>query len=148
MDRQVREPEGVALHEGGGIEPEALVSLYAAVGWSAYTRDPEGLTRAVRESTYVLSAWTGEMLIGLARGLSDEVSIFYLQDILVHPAWQRRGIGRILLTRCLERYAHVRQKVLLTDDEAGAHAFYQALGFENVRALGLSAYVQLEPVNK
>ena len=50
---------------------------------------------------------------------------FYLQDILVRPEHQRTGVGRQLLAVCLERYSHVRQKVLLTDDEA-QERFYES----------------------
>lgn len=42
---------------------------------------------------------------------------------------QGRGIGRALLEVALARYAQVRQIVLITDDESGQRAFYEALGF-------------------
>ncbi|MCZ9881134.1 GNAT family N-acetyltransferase [Arthrobacter sp. B2a2-09] len=41
----------------------------------------------------------------------------------------RRGIGRALAERALEQYRHVRQKVLITDDEPRQKAFYEALGY-------------------
>lgn len=53
----------------------------------------------------------------------------FLQDILVRPAFQKEGVGRALLARVLERYQHVRQTVLITDDEPGPRAFYEAMGF-------------------
>ena len=68
-------------------------------------------------------------LVGLARAISDDVSICYLQDILVSPHQQRAGIGQALISNIMERYVHVRQKVLLTDDEPGQRAFYQSSGF-------------------
>jgi len=124
------------------ISKEALLELYESVGWTSYTRKPALLTKAVRNSTYVVSVWEGGTLIGLARGLSDDVSIFYLQDILVRPEWQRRGIGRRLLRDCLERFQHVRQKVLLTNTEQRQTRFYETLGFKDVARLGLNAFVQ------
>jgi ribosomal protein S18 acetylase RimI-like enzyme len=84
-------------------------------------------------------------LIGLARGLSDDATIFYLQDILVRPEHQRSGVGRQLLTVCLERYSHVRQKVLLTDDDEVQQRFYESLGYvktTNFTAAPLNAYVR------
>src|SRR5690349_8106307 len=62
---------------------DALVNLYHAVNWGAYTRDPDALHRAVLNSTCVISAWEGDRLVGLVRALSDGVSILYVQDILV-----------------------------------------------------------------
>ena len=138
-------PHGIDLRRGGDIPTTDLVSLYASAGWRAYTRDPDGLARAVQGSTYVVSAWNGGELIGLARGLSDDVSVFFLQDILVRPEWQRQGIGRALLADCLERYSHVRLALLLTDDKEYQTAFYQSFGFANVgdlRAPALNALVR------
>jgi GNAT superfamily N-acetyltransferase len=107
-----------------------LVDLYAAVGWSAYTRDPELLAHAVRNSSFVVAARDdGGDLVGLARAISDDSTICYLQDILVRPACQGSGIGRALLASITERYGHVRQTVLITDDEPAQRAFYQAMGF-------------------
>ena len=74
-------------------------------------------------------AWEDETLVGVCRVLSDDASILYVQDILVDPDHQRRGIGRALLERVLERYSHCRQKVLMTDDRPEQKAFYEALGF-------------------
>jgi len=78
------------------VDTDELVDLYASVGWEAYASDPEELARAVAGSTWVMTARHDGELIGLARGLSDDVSIFYLQDILVRPEWQRRGVGRAI----------------------------------------------------
>ena len=128
-----------------------LQSLYSSVGWQAYTADIAGLERAVRNSTYVVEARAGNELIGLARGMSDDVSIFYLQDILVHPSWQRRGVGRALLLDCLSRFSHVRQKALLTDDEPSQRMFYEAMGFRDIRdisSVALNSFVQIEGVTQ
>lgn len=121
-----------------------LVALYDAVGWHAYTQDPKRLVEAVRRSTYVVSIWEDNQLVGLARGLSDDVSIFYLQDVLVHPDWQGRGWGRRMVENCLQRFAHVRQKVLLTDNEDRQRQFYTALGFHEIADTPLTAFVCLE----
>ena len=66
--------------------------------------------------------------MGLARVISDDVSICYLQDILVDPNHQRAGVGKTLLEQVLKRYLHVRQKVLITDDEPRLCAFVQIPG--------------------
>lgn len=130
---------------------QELVELYSAVGWMRYAADPDGLARAVDRSTYVVTARDGEgTLIGLARCLTDDVSIMYLQDILVHPDRQRSGIGSLLVQRCLDRYEHVRRKVLLTDDPSQL-AFYELLGYRNVNNLGslnLNAVIQFDGLDE
>jgi GNAT superfamily N-acetyltransferase len=91
------------------------------------------LQAGVAGSSYVVTACWGGRLVGLARVLSDGASICYLQDVLVRPGEQRRGIGRALVRAVLERYRTVRQKVLLTDDELGRCAFYESLGYAEIR---------------
>ena len=113
-----------------------LLSLYASVGWTNYTQDPGKLEKAVRQSSFVVCARSvGGELLGLARAVSDDVSICYVQDILVCPGVQRSGVGRALMTAVLERYRHVMQQVLITDDGAAQQAFYRSLGFFNTRDL-------------
>ena len=123
-----------------------VVDLYDAVGWTAYTKDPDRLLRSLTASHTVLTA-RGEngALIGLARTVSDGETICYLQDLLVHPDMQRRGIGRQLLAEALHRYRHCRSFVLSTDpagspDAAKSHPFYRSLGFVPYAELGLAAF--------
>ncbi|TLM81532.1 MAG: GNAT family N-acetyltransferase [Actinobacteria bacterium] len=136
----------VEIRSGAGLPLEAVVALYDSVGWAAYTRDPAGLQTALRNSTFVVTAWRDSQLIGLARAFSDDVAIAYLQDILVQPEFQRGGVGRRLVQACLERFAHVRALVLLTDDSTAQLRFYAALGFKNTRDLvrqPLNAFVRM-----
>ncbi|GGL00314.1 GNAT superfamily N-acetyltransferase [Curtobacterium luteum] len=109
--------------------PDELVELYRSVGWSAYTRDRDLLVAAVAGSHGVVTAREDGVLVGLDRTVSDGATILYVQDVLVHPDHQRTGVGRALLGEVRHRYAHVRQTVLLTDDEPGQRAFYESLGF-------------------
>ena len=138
--------ESVDIESGQPIAAEELRHLYASVGWVAYTADVDALAKAVANSTYVATARSDGQLIGLARGMSDNVSIFYLQDILVQPDWQHRGTGRALLENCLERFHHVRQKVLLTDDDHAQHRFYEAMGYTDIGRISrrpLHAFVKI-----
>ncbi len=132
------------------VSIKELVHLYESVGWLIYAADPDSLARAVDRSSYVVTARNDEGdLIGLARCLSDDVSVMYLQDILVHPDLQRQGVGSYLAQVCLTHFAHVRQKVLLTDDDPALRQFYESLGYSNVAELetaGLLAYLQITGV--
>lgn len=129
------------------VATDELIDLYDAVGWSTYTADPAALVRAFGNSSFVVTSRDDGALVGLARGLSDDVAVFYLQDILVRPSHQRRGIGRALLEASLERYTNVRQKVLLTDDDPAQHALYRSVGFRrtsDLEATPLHAYVRFD----
>ncbi|MFC3299322.1 GNAT family N-acetyltransferase [Arthrobacter agilis] len=124
-----------------------VLALYGAVEWLAYTKDPDNLQRALEGSSTLVAAHDGKTLVGLARVVSDGASICYLQDILVRPTHHRRGIGRALAERALEQYPHVRQKVLITDDEPQQKAFYEALGYtqtEEFQGGSVRAFVRFD----
>jgi len=136
---------GIQIKVGVIPTADALVDLYSSVGWSAYTRNPSRLQEAVRRSLLTATAWEDDRLVGLARVVGDAVSIIYLQDVLVHPSYQRRGIGRSLVVEVFSAFADVRQHVLLTDSEPGQTAFYTSLGFTDIRDMadGLRSLVRI-----
>lgn len=123
----------VTFHAAPLPSAAEVLSLYEAVGWSAYTRDPAALMAALAGSSYVVAARVEGALVGLARVVSDGVTICYLQDVLVAPDHQRSGLGRALVDKVLQPYSLVRQTVLLTDDEPAQRSFYELLGFREVR---------------
>ena len=64
------------------IPLEALLELYASVGWTAYTREPETLERAFTGATYVVGAWEADELVGVCRVLSDDASLSVTKETL------------------------------------------------------------------
>jgi ribosomal protein S18 acetylase RimI-like enzyme len=118
------------VHVGSRNSDVEVIALYESVGWTTYTEDPEVLVQAIRGSAFVVTCRSaaGE-LVGLARAISDDATICYVQDILVAPSFQGSGAGRTMLEAIQSRYGHVRQTVLITDNDAGQRAFYQAMGF-------------------
>ena len=84
------------------IEDKDLRPLYDAVGWVSYTDQITDLGVLVVNAHLVVSAWNGDQLVGLIRTVGDDVSIQYVQDILVLPDYQNQGIGSELLERVME----------------------------------------------
>lgn len=132
------------------VARDQLEQLYSSVAWGAYTQDAAGLHQAVANSSFVVTAWADTQLIGLARALSDDVSVFFLQDILVRPDWQRKGVGTALISRCIDRFAHVRQRILLTDNQPSQHRFYESAGYADTRRISnikLHTFVNLSGID-
>jgi len=126
------------------IPQASLLKLYNDAGWTAYTNDPKQLESAIKNSLYVLTAIQGEELIGLVRVVGDGFTIAYIQDILVLKSHKRQGIGTKLIQTVLAKFSHIRQKVLLTDDNQETRLFYESLGFESCDQGTLVAFVKLE----
>ena len=80
---------------------DEILRLYAAVGWSAYTSDPAALRRGYQNSLLTLAAYENGELLGVIRAVGDGATVVFIQDLLVFPARQRRGVGSALLQALL-----------------------------------------------
>ncbi|MBQ8312245.1 MAG: GNAT family N-acetyltransferase [Clostridia bacterium] len=121
----------------------SLEELYRSVGWTSYLRRPNLLEEAYARSLKALAAYEDEQLVGIIRAVGDGVSILYIQDLLVHPAHQRKGIGTRLLNEILGSFPDVNQTVLITDDTDETICFYEAAGFRKVQQVGCCSFIRL-----
>ena len=133
----------MTIREYTGYNEEEILGLYAAVGWTAYTDDPEALREGFARSLLTLAAYEDGRLAGLIRAVGDGSTIVFVQDILVHPDSQRKGIGSALLKAVLEKYSHVRQFTLVTDSTPETLAFYRSMGFTELSAAGCSGLTRI-----
>lgn len=122
-------------------EPEIL-RLYKSVGWTAYTDHPDVLRQGFENSMLILAAYEGEQLLGVIRTVGDGYTIVFVQDLLVFPEHQRKGIGTALLQAVLDRYSHVRQIELATDNTEKTIAFYKSMGFREMSEIGCCGFMK------
>jgi ribosomal protein S18 acetylase RimI-like enzyme len=132
-----------SYHEYGKYNEEEIVNLYKSVGWTTYAENPSMLKGAYSNSLYILGAYDGEKLIGIIRVVGDGFSIIFIQDILVLPEYQRKGIGTALVKDVLEKYAAVYQCELLTDNTEKTISFYKSLGFRPANELGCLSFLKM-----
>ena len=123
-------------------QEDKIRTLYAAVGWTAYTEDLPALKRGFQNSLLILAAYEDGELIGLIRAVGDGATVVFVQYILVAPQKQRQGVGTALLKAVLDRYADVRQLLLATDDTPKTIAFYKSLGFSELSEFGCRGFMR------
>ena len=128
------------IREYSCYHPEEVLPLYQSVGWRSYTARPDMLREAYRHSLRAWAAYADNKLIGMVRIVGDGHSVIFVQDLLVHPDYQRQGVGTALLRRVIEAYPHVYQLHLLTDCTEQTARFYQSLGFVMDTACGMRAF--------
>lgn len=119
-----------------------IFDLYTSVGWAAYTGQPEVLRQGFENSMLTLAAYEGDRLLGLIRTVGDGHTIVFVQDILVLPQHQRKGIGTALLRAILDRYSHVRQIQLATDNTPKTIAFYKSMGFRELSEIACCGFMR------
>lgn len=124
------------------FDEKAIYDLYYLNGWFAYTNDTKQLYGGIRNSLDVYGAYDGELLVGLIRTIGDGFSITYIQDILIMPEYQRKGIGAGLMDIIIEKNKNVRSIVLMTDmDDERSNSFYVKYGFTNYNDKKASGYI-------
>ena len=74
--------------------------LYQFASW-AKERNLRDIKKALENSTLVISVWDRDLLVGFARVLSDKVFRATIWDVIVHPDYQKQGVGSMILERIL-----------------------------------------------
>ena len=116
----------IRLSEERELPLPAVESLYRSVGWSSAEK-PEQLHSALRNAHRLVTAWDSERLIGVGYAISDGALVVYFPHLVVHPEYQRKGIGAAIMRRLMAHYQGFHQQSIIAD--AGSIAFYERLGF-------------------
>lgn len=86
---------------GNELALHAVIELYRAstLGERRPIDDEGRMATMLRHANLVVSAWDGELLVGMARSVSDFAYCTYLSDLAVRQSHQRMGIGKELIRR-------------------------------------------------
>ncbi|MBO1255681.1 GNAT family N-acetyltransferase [Alteromonas sp. 5E99-2] len=70
---------------------EDFMLIRKSIGWR--NCDRKTTTRSVQNSLFWVSYYDGKRLIATGRVIGDGAMYFYIQDVIVLPEYQGRGIG-------------------------------------------------------
>jgi len=108
-----------------------LEELCDSVGWSR--RPLRKVRKAIQNSFLVISIWEHEgdrrRLIGFSRATSDHAFNATIWDVVVHPEFQGKGLGKILMKQLIKqlRSEDISNITLFADPDVVN--FYRRLGF-------------------
>jgi len=110
---------------------EAYNGLRVAVGWAAFP--VSALEAAYKQTLFFSCIYEGSELTACGRAVGDGYCYVYLQDIMVLPRVQRKGLGTIvvkdLLAQAMDLLGTAGYCGLLAVN--GTENFYQKFGFES-----------------
>ncbi len=111
--------------------PEAaeLNALYVALGWGEHALETLRSSIAAYSATICARTSAG-LLVGYASVFSDRCLTTMFGEFVVHPAFQRRGIGRSMMLAVEQAFPSAP---IYVQALGASRAFYAALGFRASR---------------
>ena len=79
---------------------DIYLRLRSQVNWKQLTLRQASM--ALDNSLYVITAFDGDRPIGMGRVVGDGAVISYIQDLIVIPEYQGKGVGSMILNALIE----------------------------------------------
>lgn len=119
----------IEYRTGNDFDLDAVLDVYRAstLGARRPVDDRARMAAMLANANLVVTAWDAQLLVGIARSVSDFAYVTYLSDLAVRVSHQRSGIGRELIRRTREA-APGASVVLLA--APAAREYYGRVGFD------------------
>lgn len=120
---------------------EDVIELFKSHDWIS-ANYPSRLNKALKNSKYVITAYDGDKLVGLARAIDDTEMVCYIHYVIVLKGYEGKGIAKHMIELIKEHYKdYLYIKVIPSD--SNVIGFYEKLGF-SIKADGIA----MEILNK
>ena len=124
------------------LKAEDFIRLKISAGFRE--RPTKFVERALKNNLYDVVALVDDEVVGMGRLVGDGVMYWYLQEIVVLPEYQGKGIGTAIVNKLLEYIAEHTEKGNLTSigltAAEGKEGFYERFGFSKSR--GMTKYIE------
>ncbi|MDQ3584755.1 MAG: GNAT family N-acetyltransferase [Pyrinomonadaceae bacterium] len=119
----------ITYKEGNDLSLDAVIELYetSTLDQRRPVDDRGRMGEMLKNANLVITAWDGDLLVGISRALSDFSYVTYLSDLAVRESHQRSGIGRELIRRTQAAGGEDAALVLLS--APAAERYYPHIGF-------------------
>lgn len=118
----------ITFQYNAAVEPTSICDLREAVEWDRADSD---YPAALRGYWGTVSGFDdSDTLVAWCAILSDGVRHAVLIDVIVHPAWQRQGIGLALVSEAIGRIRARGISIIHVDFVPEHQAFYERCGFQ------------------
>ena len=106
---------------------EQVIELYENAGLPRPTNDKERIHKMYQHSNLIVTAWAGDLLVGVCRCITDWVWSCYLADLAVRSEYKKSGIGKQLIKLTKEKLGE--QSMILLLSVPTAMEYYLKVGF-------------------
>jgi ribosomal protein S18 acetylase RimI-like enzyme len=121
----------IAYRDSAVVSVDEAIGLYkrSTLGERRPVGRPDIFATMLKNASLTITAWHDNLLVGIARSLTDFAYVAYLADLAVDVAFQKQGIGKRMIDETKKRLKPECMIVLLAAPKA--NAYYPKLGFEH-----------------
>lgn len=113
------------------LDVSTYLKLRESVNWKHLTR--EQAEKALRGSLLTVTAYDDGQAVGMGRLVGDGAVICYVQDLIVLPAYQGKGVGQMIMDSLIDYVKEIQlpdtQIMLDLMCAKGRESFYKKYGF-------------------
>ena len=116
---------------GNDLDLDQVIELYKAstLGERRPIDDRQIMADMLRHGNLTITAWDGDLLVGISRTLTDFTYCGYLSDLAVRESHQKAGIGKEMIRRTRELMGPRSSLILLAAPKA--IDYYPRIGFKH-----------------
>lgn len=119
------------------VHSEQLSSLRESVGWNRMDKEYQN---PLLTSFCHIAVYDENRLIGYIDSVSNGVTDAYIQDLMVHPDYQGKGIGTGLMNRMIAYLKEKHVYMISVIFEESLKSFYERFGFYTMLSGQLETY--------
>lgn len=119
------------------VSAKALADLRETVGWSRMEKE---YSDPLMTSYYHIAVYEGDKLIGYIDSVSNGVTDAYIQDLMVCPDHQGKGIGTDLMNKMIEYLTGKHIYMISVVYDECLKPFYERFGFYNMLCGQMETY--------
>lgn len=119
------------------VSVKALADLRESVGWN---RMESEYKNPLLTSYYHIAVYEKEALIGYIDCVSNGVTDAYIQDLMVRPDYQGRGIGTDLMEKMIDYLKNKHIYMISVVFDESLKALYKKFGFYNMLCGQMETY--------
>lgn len=113
------------------ISLEEYLGIRKAVNWKRLS-DTQA-RKVISNSLYMVGAYHEDRLVGMGRIVGDGAVICYVQDLIVLPEYQKKGVGSAILNKLIDFVKNIGENdteiMLCLMCAKGREYFYEKHGF-------------------
>ena len=127
------------------LTSEEWAYLRSSTPWTSQPK--EVFATALENSLQTVAAYHNDNIIGMGRITGDNILSFFIQDVIVLPDYQNKGVGTLLVNSLLDyaRRHAVSTTVVSLMASQGKEAFYEKLGFQKrdglIKGMGMELII-------